>query len=280
MTIQPPEKCPMCDANRFEGVHWFKEPPEGELRYDLDTDRPYSRKLFRCQACGHFCSVHDMDDSALYLGEYVNAIYGAEGLETNFNKIMGLPEEQSDNRQRVKRVDGFCRDRKVFEDHDPTVLDIGSGLAVFPAAMRQAGWHCTALDPDPRSAKHACDIAKVNGIEGDFMSCPDLGRFDLITLNKVLEHTPDPVAMLEKTLGHVHPHGIVYVELPDGEAALDDSPLREEFFLDHPHIFSAASMALLAWRAGLEVLTLTRLRDPSGKYTLFAFLRPPTANKN
>ena len=31
-----------------------------------------------------------------------------------------------------------------------TLLDVGSGLAVFPAVMKEMGWLCTALDPDVR----------------------------------------------------------------------------------------------------------------------------------
>jgi len=82
------------------------------------------------------------------------------------------------------------------------------------------------------------------------------------------------VAMLAKASAHVKPGGFVYVEVPDGEAAVIDGPGREEFFIDHWHVFSVASLALLVAQAGFAVRVLERLREPSGKYTLRAFMVP------
>jgi SAM-dependent methyltransferase len=114
----------------------------------------------------------------------------------------------------------------------------------------------------------------VEAVCGDFMTLTDLGRFDVVAFNKVLEHVEDPVVMLARTHRHLNDGGFVYVELPDGEAAAHDGPGREEFFIDHPHIFSAASLTLLATRAAFRVVALERLREPSTKYTLRAFLVP------
>ena len=136
------------------------------------------------------------------------------------------------------------------------MLDVGSGLAVFPARMKEAGWTCTALDPDPRAVEHARTVVGVEAVRADFMEADDLGRFDLVTLNKVLEHVPDPAAMLGRTREFLAEGGVVYVELPDGEAAAadPDGPDREEFFIEHLHVFSMSSMSLLADRAGLVTL--------------------------
>jgi hypothetical protein len=110
------------------------------------------------------------------------------------------------------------------------------------------------------------------------MASQGLGRFDVVTFNKVLEHVTDPVSMLARSAQHLCEDGFVYIELPDGEAALAEGPQRQEFFIDHWHVFSAASLALLATRAGFRLQALERLHEPSGKYTLRAFLvRAPAA---
>jgi SAM-dependent methyltransferase len=153
-----------------------------------------------------------------------------------------------------------------------TVLDVGSGLAVFPARMQERGWRATALDPDPRAAEHARTVAGVEAICGDYLAAGGLGRYDLVTFNKVLEHVENPVAMLVRSRDHVREGGLVYVEVPDGEAAAEAGSGREEFFIEHVHVFSAASLALAAERAGLCVRRLERLVEPSGKFTLYAFL--------
>ena len=49
--------------------------------------------------------------------------------------------------------------------------------------------------------------------------------------------------------------------------------MREEFFIEHYHAFSLASIGLLIEKAGLTILSIERLREPSGKYTLRAFCK-------
>ena len=66
----------------------------------------------------------------------------------------------------------------------------------------------------------------------------------------------------------------MYVEVPDGEKAIEEGPTREEFFIDHFHVFSRASLEHLASGAGMRPLALERLREPSGKFTLRAILEP------
>jgi 2-polyprenyl-3-methyl-5-hydroxy-6-metoxy-1,4-benzoquinol methylase len=95
--------------------------------------------------------------------------------------------------------------------------------------------------------------------------------FDAITLNKVLEHVEEPVALLRAAAPLLEPRGFVYVEVPDGEAAAAEGPGREEFFIEHHHVFSAASLAVTVARAGLALSALERLREPSTKFTLRAF---------
>lgn len=268
--------CPFCQGAGFAGVVTYTEPPECEVRFAVTEGQTYHRELIRCERCGHFLSIHGMDMGDLYAGGYVDANYGDDALRANFDRIINLPVERSDNRGRVKRICDYLKRRLEDGGAGATVLDVGSGLAVFPYAMKQEGWDCTALDPDRRAARHAEEVAGVKAVAGDFMACGNLGRFDLVTFNKVLEHVADPVAMLARSHGHLAPGGTVYVELPDGEMAVRESPYREEFTIDHPHVFSAASMTLLAYRAGFAVQKMERLREPSGKYSLYMFLRDPT----
>ena len=252
----------------------YTAPPEGEIAFRFSREGEYRREVLRCDLCGHFVSRHDLDMSAMYSGEYVDATYGADGLRRAFDRINALDPARSDNVGRVRRIVEFAAGHFGAARPSPSVLDVGSGLCVFLYRMKAAGWRGTALDPDPRAAAHARDVAGVDGVCGDFMTLDGLGRFDAVTFNKVLEHVEDPVVMLGRAHRHLTDGGFVYVELPDGEAAAHDGPGREEFFIDHPHIFSAASLTLLATRAGFRVVALERLREPSTKYTLRAFLIP------
>lgn len=260
--------CPVTGAEDWRLIKSYDAPALGETDFGLS---PYRRDLLQSPSTGHVVNRHAMDLSGLYDSGYWDRTYGGGRMAKTFDKIMGLPPSRSDNRGRVAFVDGYCRDAGLT---DRSLLDVGSGLAVFPAAMREAGWRATALDPDPRSATHAEEKAGVEGLVADFMTeLPDR-RFGLVSFNKVLEHVPDPVAMLTRAKAVLVPGGLVYVELPDGEAALAaEGPDREEFFVEHYCAFSSVSYAMLARRAGFFLDLFERVIEPSGKYTLRGFLR-------
>jgi SAM-dependent methyltransferase len=276
--IKPaPLRCP-CDGRNFRKVFTYTAPPAGEVRFDFAAAGNYRREVWRCAVCHHFVSICYLDMSGLYQHDYVSATYGdREGLRRAFERINSLGPDKSDNLGRVQRLLEFALAHlpgPAREKRSPTVLDVGSGLCVFLHRMKEAGWECTALDNDPRLVAHAQEAVGVKALLGDFLELKDLGQFDLVTFNKVLEHVVDPVAMLARSAANLRPGGFVYVEVPDGEAAAQEGPEREEFFIEHHHIFSPASLALLAGRAGFAVRQLERLREPSTKYTLRAFLRP------
>ncbi len=263
----------LCGGKDFRTVFDYRAPPEGEVRFAFAAGCEYRRVVVRCEKCGHFLSRHDMDMSALYGGAYVEATYGADGLRSAFERIVALPPERSDNAGRVARVVRFARAHFPNAARSISVMDVGAGLCVFLHRLKhETGWRCTALDPDPRAAEHARAIAGVEGVCGDFMRVEVAAHYDMVTFNKVLEHVLEPVAMLRKAADYLEKDGIVYLELPDGEAAAHDGPGREEFFIDHHHVFSAASVRILAKRAGFRILEEERLREPSSKYTLCAFL--------
>ncbi|MGI9539752.1 MAG: class I SAM-dependent methyltransferase [Miltoncostaeaceae bacterium] len=267
---EPPTRCPFCHGPSELAWH-YDRPPEGETRFAALEGRPYARDVLRCEVCEHYTSAPPLDPEALYRDAYVDATYGAETMRSTFDRIMGLPFARSDNRHRVKRVVGFA-DRHLRRP-SRRALDIGSGLAVFPAALASAGWSCRALDPDPRAARQARELAGVEAVCADLADVDPEPVFDLVTLNKVLEHVVDPVAMLNRAARFLAPGGIVYIEVPDGPAAASPhGPSREEFFIEHLHAFSPESVGALAAAAGLSVRDSQRLHEPSGKLTISAFL--------
>jgi SAM-dependent methyltransferase len=272
MPAPPTLHCP-CERRHDVPAFSYDAPPPGETKFDLEG-RPYRRRYLRCTVCAHWYSENSMDLSALYGGGYVDSTYGPKMRET-FERIVALPPDKSDNAGRVARILAFAA-QAMPAVASPLLLDVGSGLAVFPYRMKQAGWRCTALDPDPRAAAHAREAAGVETIAGDFLSVADarLGAYDVISFNKVLEHLLDPVPLLEKAARHLKPGGFMYVEVPDAEAAAAEGPGREEFFIEHHHVFSVESTKLLARHAGLEALAVERVREPSTKYTLRAFFAP------
>jgi 2-polyprenyl-3-methyl-5-hydroxy-6-metoxy-1,4-benzoquinol methylase len=267
--IAPTLHCPCADRHRAPAFA-YDAPPEGETRFDLG-DVAYARSYESCSLCGHWFARHTLDLTQLYRRDYVDATYGgAEGMRARLQRILELPPARSDNAGRVARIQAFAAAR--LPTGSRRLLDVGAGIGVFPAAMKQLGWDVTALEPDQRTAQHLREVVGVRADTRDLAALdPGAGRFDAITFNKVLEHVEDPVRLLAAAPRLLAPGGFVYIELPDVAAAADGKA-REEFFIEHHHVFSPASAALLAERAGLAVLSVERMREPSGKYTLCGFL--------
>jgi len=284
--LKPTIEC-SCNGTYLETEFSYDTPPVGETPFDIG-DQTYNRSYSKCVLCGHRFSVNPMDLRELYGGAYVDITYG-DRLKETFERILVLPPQDSDNAGRVATVLEFSGER-FGASYVPSLVDIGSGLCVFAYRMKEAGWRCTVIDPDPRAAKHARETVGVHAVTGDFMKLDtaELGHFDVVTLNKVLEHVVDPLAMLARTKSLLSPRGFVYLEVPDAEAAAAEGPVREEFFVEHHHVFSIASTAMLAGRAGLRVVRIQRLREPSGKFTIRTFLdcvaqtsyNPKSMNRN
>lgn len=262
-----PESCFLCGSASHELVSIFTEAPDGEKPFGQEG---YYRELWRCSGCGVYSNKHDYDLSQSYYGSYGEIAYFDKQGVSRYEAIMNLPPEKSDNRMRVQRILAYLNAN--FPEMEKGLLDIGCGMAVFPAVMRENGWAVTAIDPSPVNVEHACRVAQVDAIEGTFPDVEIEDAFPFVTLNKVLEHIKNPTPFLTATRRQMLQDGVVYIELPDGEAAIEEGYTRSEFFLDHYHVFSIASLDVLARNAGFTPQQIIRFRDPSGKYTLAAFL--------
>lgn len=258
-------QCPICGKTGLDLKHIYQEKPEREIPLPLS---PYYREIHQCRHCQHFINVHDYNLDSLYQEDYVTHTYHTS-IELVFKKIISLPAEKSDNRFRVQRIINFVKRKKA------KILDIGSGPCVFLYQIqKETEWECTALDPDKRQSDHGTSIG-IDTIHTDFMLYNGTKKFDIITLNKILEHIKDPVKFLTKTKKHLAQDGIIYVELPDGEASFKNTPNAQEFFLEHFHIFSMKSIIWLVEKVGFVPLKIERLVEPSGKCTLYIFCKQP-----
>lgn len=94
------------------------------------------------------------------------------------------------------------------------VLDFGCGNGRFLAAMRKLGWETYGVEPDDVSRAHASQVAD--------LVVPDLGllkgtglRFDVITLNHVIEHLEKPLEVLQVLRTLVAEDGRIGVATPN-----------------------------------------------------------------
>jgi len=118
---------------------------------------------------------------------------------------------------------------KLLPPHRRRILDVGSGPGFFLLYGQQRGWETLGIEPSAQAAAASRQMG-LKIIEGfldrSIFEQPAtrslLARFDVVHLQEVLEHIPDPIGMLELIYNHLlNPGGLLCVVVPN-----DYNPLQ------------------------------------------------------
>jgi 2-polyprenyl-3-methyl-5-hydroxy-6-metoxy-1,4-benzoquinol methylase len=98
------------------------------------------------------------------------------------------------------------------------LLDIGSGNGSFLLLANKCGWEVTGIEID----KNAVQTSRMNGVktlEGDLTTHFDkLDKYDLITMNHVIEHLHDPLKVVKMCHQLLNDKGALWLETPNIES--------------------------------------------------------------
>lgn len=144
---------------------------------------------------------------------------------------------------------------------DRIMLDIGSGPGLFLDAAAARGWRTLGVEPSRQAAAHARGLGH-DIREGffDAAMAATLPQVDAIHMALVLEHVPDPAALLAAARGLLRPGGALCVVVPN-----DFNPLQcaaqaqglSPWWVAPPHhlnYFTGTTLARLVERAGFRVV--------------------------
>lgn len=103
----------------------------------------------------------------------------------------------------------FLRKNHCLNEGD-LILDLGCAFGGYSSALKQAGARVVGLDFSP--TKNPDGVPMVKG-DANFIPAP-VGIFDTIVCASLIEHIPDPMALLMECLRVLKPGGILYLSFP------------------------------------------------------------------
>jgi 2-polyprenyl-3-methyl-5-hydroxy-6-metoxy-1,4-benzoquinol methylase len=150
-------------------------------------------------------------------------------------------------------------DRRV-QSASRRLLDVGAHAGRFLHLARTAGWDAEGIELNPRTAVYAAARTGATVYQMNAQALADRGRrYDAVVLTDVLEHIPDPVALLTTLASLTTPGGVIAVKVPCGPsqvikenvlAAISSHRVTLADNLVHVNHFSARSLRLALDRAG------------------------------
>ena len=142
------------------------------------------------------------------------------------------------------------------------IIDIGSGPGYFLLRGKSRGWETVGIEPSRQAAAHARTLGL--DIEEGFVHeamTKSLGAFDVVYLHEVLEHIPDPAALLGIAMQLLNPGGILCVIVPNDynplQKAVRKTMKYDPWWLAPPHhinYFDHASLSRFLEKQGFHVV--------------------------
>ena len=152
------------------------------------------------------------------------------------------------------------------------ILDYGAATGEFVRAARDEGHECTGIELSADARATAKAVNDVTLLPADAAQKIGEMQFDVVHMNHVLEHMPNPLSHLRWCRRILRPHGLLVLEVPQ-QFDNDLDRLRrllhvggrqkrfDAYSLHHTYFFGSHAMKLLLTSSGFESLRMTTF-DP------------------
>lgn len=236
---EPNPRCPICTA--------IRDPKSeiGALGYQSIRDPRFS--YARCRQCGAVF-VHPMPSPEMLYAHYQDPAYFAGNAEQGYQDYAAI---------RKALVPHFRRRlRTLSRYHAPPgrLLDFGCADGFFLELARARGWEIAGVELAQKMARQTAQRLQVPIVHDvEALPFPPEHLFDAITMWEVIEHLPDPVAVLARLRRRLRPSGILMLSTPNaGHWQAIREPEAWAAFRPPSHLvlFTQKALALALERAG------------------------------
>lgn len=217
--------------------------------------------ILRCRQCDLVYLDHVPRQESL------RALYSAEYFRSS-DKRLGYHDYQSLEsslmatfRVRLRQMAGFCPPGRL--------LEIGCAMGFFLRAAQEEGWSVQGIELSAHAAEVArrrFDLPVVTGRLRDAQF--PAASFDAVAMWDLIEHAPEPVALMREAVRLLRPGGLIVLSTGDVESLVArlSGPRWHLYHLpEHLSFFSPVTIVQLLESAGLRV---QQLRRDGAMYTL------------
>lgn len=174
------KNCPLCGS---EKIHL----------YIVDFR---SNRIFICGACSFQFMNPQYSDQ--YLIEYYSNYFSGGGSE-KASKVFSF----------------YLEIIEKYHGGTGRALDYGCGDGQFIESAARRGWDTYGYDVDCKTTNRVAEKTGVPVACGEFESINWPGKFDMISLNQVLEHVKDPKHHIASLLKLLKTNGLLFIAVPN-----------------------------------------------------------------
>jgi 2-polyprenyl-3-methyl-5-hydroxy-6-metoxy-1,4-benzoquinol methylase len=211
-----------------------------------------SRVWAKCLKCGFIHQFRNYDLSELekiYRSGYRHPKFRGETIGQAYDRVVGLKDSENENRY-------LWFASKFHYGEFKSILDIGSGLGVWPKLLQVAEFDVTCIEANRFSKKFISEELEIPC----YYRYPGKKKYDIITLVHVLEHIQEPDSFLQDVKKHIRPEGKLFIEVPDAMEFEYLDKEHDEFNSCHCFFYDMPSLHRLLDRNGFMVTDLHRMR--------------------
>jgi 2-polyprenyl-3-methyl-5-hydroxy-6-metoxy-1,4-benzoquinol methylase len=245
-------------------VHWERCSGHESVAYEtVDLNQRITNKMFqygRCDKCGLIRLLNPPES----IGDYYPNTYH------DFPSLKRLASIAKKGRCKIDTVLQFMKGGKL--------LEIGPSYGLFSYQAKEAGFDVRAIEMNPECCDYLEATIGIQVVRSDRpeKALLDIERHDVIALWHVIEHLPDPWALIKAASENLNVGGILVLAAPNPESWQFEKMAEKWPHLDaprHMYLLPAALLTEFCSSVGLKMEYMTTTDDEAKGWNKFGWQR-------